>query len=116
MFTAVKVFVSDKANVWYNSFKPIEAKSAQEAGLSPKNILLTALQDWYLLNNFINIIVKINGAVTIAVVEIIEPIIPAVVYPVYVAIFIPIGPGVILDTAIIFVSSFMLNQLYLLCR
>ena len=107
MFTAVKVFVSDKANVWYNNFKPIEAKSAQEAGLSPKNILLTA---------FINIIVKINGTVTIAVVEIIEPIIPAVLYPVYVAIFIPIGPGVILDTAIIFVSSFMLNQLYLLCR
>ena len=74
-----KAVLSEFIIVLCKSLSPIEANSAHEAGLSPKNMLFNQLQVLNLLISLINVIVIMNGAVTIANVEITDPIIPAVV-------------------------------------
>ena len=56
------------------------------------------------------IVTIIKDGSIIAVVAITAPKIPAVANPVKVAIFTPIGPGVIEDTASIFVNSDVVYQ------
>ena len=70
------------------------AISPVTAGLKPLNALSTNLLFLNLFKKFATMTIIINEGSTIANVATIPPSIPPALNPAYVAIFIPIGPGV----------------------
>ena len=93
-------------------FIPTADKRPHPRGLRTYIIDFIKLFSRKFLRIFEIMITKIKEGKTIAQVDIRAPKIPAVLNPANVAIFMPIGPGVIEDTAIMLLKSSMLYQWY----